>query len=103
MAAWMWFTMAAGVWVAGFVLGVRSREPGRGRRWCRRCGYDMVGTPGLRCPECGRTVRSEKGLFGPRRHPKRAACATAMMLAALGCVMAGVFERAPGAAWELAP
>jgi hypothetical protein len=103
MAAWTWFTMAAGVWVAGFVLGVRSREPGRGRRWCRRCGYDMVGTPGLRCPECGRTVRSEKGLFGPRRHPKRVACATAMMLAALGCGMAGLFVRAPGAAWVLAP
>lgn len=39
----------------------------RGRRRCPRCWYDMTGTPGRLCPECGREARHEKSLFRARR------------------------------------
>jgi len=53
----------AGWMAAAWFIGERAR----GRRWCPRCRYDMEGTPGLRCPECGKLVRSERGLGRPRR------------------------------------
>jgi hypothetical protein len=45
------------------LLGDRSR----GRRRCGRCWYDMAGLETLRCPECGREARSERGLRRTRR------------------------------------
>src|SRR5690606_19466705 len=35
-------------------------------RVCAACGFDMRGTPGLRCPECGDMVTDESALV-PRR------------------------------------
>ncbi|MBL9119128.1 MAG: hypothetical protein JNL80_04350 [Phycisphaerae bacterium] len=48
------------------------RDRSRGRRRCPRCWHDMQETPGLRCPECGSTVRSEARFFATRRHWRRA-------------------------------
>jgi hypothetical protein len=52
------------------------------RRRCSRCWYDMTGTPGLTCPECGRTYRSEARLR--RRRPRwgLAACGLLILFAA---------------------
>lgn len=40
----------------------------RGRRRCPRCWHDLQQLPGLQCPECGSTVRTEAQLFATRRH-----------------------------------
>ncbi len=37
------------------------------RRRCPKCAYDLSATPGLQCPECGRTAKSEPHLFRKRR------------------------------------
>jgi hypothetical protein len=39
----------------------------RGRRRCPKCWYDMAGVPGLTCPECGRSAKSERKLYKTRR------------------------------------
>lgn len=54
----MWIAVAAGgvglvVAIVLFVLGRRGRRVDD-HPLCRRCGYDLIGTPGAeRCPECG--------------------------------------------------
>lgn len=38
------------------------------RRRCRGCRYDMTGTPGRQCPECGHVAMNERALLvAPRR------------------------------------
>ncbi len=37
------------------------------RRRCPKCAYDLSATPGLKCPECGRTAKDEHRLFRKRR------------------------------------
>ena len=56
------------------------RDRSRGRRRCPKCWYDMAGTPGLRCPECGRIARLEQHLFRTRRRWKRVVGAALLML-----------------------
>ena len=41
----------------------------KGRRRCPKCWYDMCGTPGMTCNECGHTVHFEKQLTKRRRRP----------------------------------
>lgn len=53
-----------------------------GRRRCPRCWYDLRGTPGMRCSECGREGRSERDFSRSRR--RRPAVAAAVVLAMLG-------------------
>jgi len=63
---WLW----VGVITLGLVLIVS-----RWFRWssktpaCPVCRYDMRGSPGLSCPECGHTVKTAAQLL--RRHPRR--------------------------------
>lgn len=45
------------------IVGDRSR----GRKRCPKCWYDMSGSPGLQCPECGKTAKSERKLSKSRR------------------------------------
>lgn len=44
----------------------------RGRSRCPKCWYDMTGSTGLRCPECGCEARSERFLHRTRRNWKLA-------------------------------
>ncbi len=44
----------------------------RGRLRCPKCWYDMLGTAGRTCPECGRTVRRDRDWRRTRRRWKTA-------------------------------
>jgi hypothetical protein len=58
------------------------------RRRCPACTYDLSGTQGRTCPECGHAAPSEASLFGRRRHPFRAA---ALLTLAILAVTAGLY------------
>ncbi len=79
-ATWAW--LSAG-WLVGLTGGavlawalwadwLRRLRQGRTRR-CPRCWYSMEGTPGRRCPECGREAKGERRLFKARRRWRWAA------------------------------
>jgi hypothetical protein len=70
-------------------------DPGRGRRRCPRCWYDMSGTPGLTCTECGHTARGEAALHHTRRRLLPALVAA--VAAALGA--SWVIARGNDAGW----
>jgi len=77
-------------WCLGILLGIAGfallywslfHDRARGRRRCPKCWYDMAGTPGLRCSECGFEARREKRLFRTRRRWRVAAIAFFALLA----------------------
>jgi hypothetical protein len=81
------FYGAAAVLVLGGVIAfpfALFRDRSRGRRRCPKCWYDMSGTPGLTCPECGRTAKRERKLHRTRRRWRLAALAVLLIIAGLG-------------------
>jgi HEAT repeat protein len=72
----------AALGAAGFLWSM-FRDRSRGRRRCPKCWYDMSGTPGLTCPECGRTVKRERRLFKTRRRWRLAALSVLFIVAGL--------------------
>src|SRR5262245_33304198 len=82
-----WVYTAAGIGLGAAALAsltwsLFSDRPS-GRRRCPTCWYDMSAVPGLTCPECGSTARSERGLFRTRRRWRSAAAATLVILGAV--------------------
>ena len=68
-------------------------------RSCRRCAYDMTGVPGMKCPECGRSVKQEKKLWRKRIRKRR----VGLMLLLLATSYAGsVGERVAKHGWPQA-
>ncbi len=70
-------------------------DSGRGRRRCPRCWYDMSGTPGLTCAECGHAAIHERDLQRTRRRVVPALAAA--VVAALGA--SWVITRGNEAGW----
>jgi len=74
MLVWLWW-IAGGVIAMGglaLVFWALFGDRARGRRRCpgrifARCWYDLRGTEGLRCPECGRVWKRERQLQRTRR------------------------------------
>ncbi len=62
---------------------------GRGhtRRRCTKCWFDLSATPGLTCPECGKTAKEESRLFRTRRRWWFATLGA--LVVAAGAVMGG--------------
>ncbi len=58
----------------------------RGRRRCPRCWYDLSGTTGLTCAECGHMAKRERSLHRTRRRPLSALAAA--LIAAIGATWA---------------
>lgn len=63
-------------WLTGGLLGALGlwllywsllRDRARGRRRCPKCWYDMSGTAGLRCSECGNQAKRERKMVKTRR------------------------------------
>ncbi len=79
MALFTWaFYLIAIAALALLVWAIRG-DRSRGRRRCPRCWYPL--DAGLKCPECGREVASEKQLFRSRRRWWWAALAVLLVLA----------------------
>jgi hypothetical protein len=76
-----WPLAAAGVL---WLISALFRDRSRGRRRCPGCWYDLSGTPGLLCPECGRAAASEKSLRRTRRRWRRASLALLVFGAGVG-------------------
>lgn len=67
--SWLWLIGAALLAIGGIALVAWAlfADRSRGRKRCAKCWYDMSATAGLKCPECGREARGERGLLATRR------------------------------------
>jgi hypothetical protein len=77
-AAWIYWIIGAALGGVGFFLSTWALLSDwlaghRKQRRCAKCWYDMAAVVGLKCPECGREAKSEKGLHRSRRRWKGAA------------------------------
>lgn len=85
-AAWIyWITGAAlggvGFYLASWALLSDWLAGHRKHRRCAKCWYDMTAVVGFKCPECGREVKSEKGLHKSRRRWGGAALGLVLVVA----------------------
>lgn len=97
-AEWVWLSAGGALALAalvGFVLTFRDRVP-KGARRCPKCKYDMLATPGMRCPECGQVAKNEKRLTSPVYRWRHLVWAVA---AAVGAVYVVIVEDRKGEEW----
>lgn len=64
-ATWAWLLLFAAYPTYAFLVGPMRRRSRRRRGLCEACGYDLRGTEGDRCPECGSIIARRGEL---RRH-----------------------------------
>lgn len=86
--------IAAGLLLVGFLVSLAyfvRRRDAPGARICPKCGYDLRGTPSLRCSECGLLVADEAALV-PRRRRWR--------WLVLGLLVAIAFPTYRGVLWS---
>jgi len=75
-----WVLMAA---AAFGVLYALCWDRSRGRRRCPKCWYDMSAVVGLRCPECGKSARTERSFQLTRRRWGFVAAALSLAIAGM--------------------
>ncbi len=68
-ADWIFGASGSLAGLCGLVLLLWSlfADRPRGRRRCPKCWYDLTGSPGLTCSECGHAARRERSLRKTRR------------------------------------
>lgn len=84
-AAWIYWIAGAALGGIGFYLASWALLSDwlaghRKQRRCAKCWYDMAATAGMKCPECGREAKSEKGLHRSRRRWRGAALGLCLMV-----------------------
>ena len=93
--------LAAVAGVALLALGLRGRRVDD-HPLCRRCGYDLTGTPADRCPECGRDLAAARSTKTGhrRRRPGLVAGGLALLLAAGATLGAWGYAAVVGFDWQ---
>jgi len=68
-ADWLFWGLGGALALAGLWLQYWSlfADRARGRRRCPKCWYDMSGTEGMQCPECGYESANDRRFFRTRR------------------------------------
>jgi hypothetical protein len=81
-----WYAGALAALALATALGAWAWWPrrSRGRRRCPKCWYDMHGTPGLVCPECGHEVKKVKHLYRTQKRWKTTAAALLLLVVGAG-------------------
>lgn len=69
------------------------RDRARGRRRCPKCWYDLRGTPGMQCSECGFTARRERQFSRTRRFRRVALMSFILFAAGLWLGLTPVAHR----------
>lgn len=104
MIVWLSWFVGGVIVVAGAALAARALfwDRARGRQRCpggffAPCWYDMRGSDGRRCPECGRQWRSDRQLARTRRYWGRAAFGVLLMVAGFSVA---VWHEMTGGRWR---
>ncbi len=81
---WLFPTLGWLLAASGALLVARAlfRDRARGRKRCPKCWYDMSGSAGLVCPECGKDAERGKRLLKTRRRWRLAAIGVLPLAAA---------------------
>ncbi len=86
-----WVFLSVGLLLAGAGLGMLGWsllwDRSRGRRRCPKCWYEMRGSPGRTCSECGYVATREKRLFATRRRWRAALLAFLLLATAYGTLV----------------
>ncbi|MBL8757862.1 MAG: hypothetical protein JNK35_05475 [Phycisphaerae bacterium] len=100
-----WWLTALALAVLGLACGAwwARGDPARGRRRCPRCWYDMVGSPGLRCPECGHAARHERALGRTRRRRRWLVGSLVLLALGVGTAIVPDARAGGGRLWRRVP
>lgn len=95
---WVFWTLGGLLGLAGLLLIGRAlfADRAKGRKRCPKCWYDMTGSPGLTCSECGYSPTCEAMLFKTRRHWRWAVVA---VLVLVGSAASGLTPRIKREGW----
>lgn len=83
-------TALGGAWLGWWAF---FADKARGRRRCPKCWYDLRGTPGMRCSECGYLAKHEKALHKTRRRWRAGMAAFLLLIVAAGISLAPKIRR----------
>lgn len=83
------------------IRGLRGRRVGAEPR-CRRCGYDLTGGAGERCPECGAALDRPRAVVQGRRRARRTLVIVggALWIATLAVLIGGFVATRTGFNWR---
>lgn len=79
--AWIYWAGGGTLAVFGLVIAYLAlfHDRARGRTRCPKCWYDMSGSPGIRCSECGHEAKHPRGLRRTRRSWRLAVLAVLLL------------------------
>ncbi len=92
---WVFWTLGGLLGLAGLALAwwALFADRAKGRKRCPKCWYDLTGSPGPTCSECGYGPKSEAKLFKTRRHWRWAVVAVLVLVGSAASGMTPKIKR----------